>query len=168
MADKYLRLNSGIPTETEATVASTGASDAGKMIALDTTGKLDTTFLPTGIGADISVVAASENLSAGDIVNIYEATGAKCRKADASSAGKPAHGFVLAGVTSGANANVYHEGSLSGLTGVTAGDLYLSATVPGSFTATAPSGTGQVVQRIGVGVSTTVINFEAGAAYVLA
>lgn len=35
MADKYLRLNNGVPTQTEATTASTGAPDAGKILALN-------------------------------------------------------------------------------------------------------------------------------------
>lgn len=169
MADKYLRLNAGVPTETEATVTSAGAANAGDVVALDGTGKLDSTVLPTGIGADISTVVASENLSSGDLVSIYNDTGtAKCRKADASTVGKHTQGFVLASVTSGNNASVYHEGTIVGLTGVTAGDLYLSATTPGGFTATAPSGSGNVVQRIGVGTSSSTINFEGGPHYVLA
>lgn len=161
MADKYIRNNAGTLTETEATVTSAGAGNAGDIVALDATGKLDTTVMPTGIGADTSVIAASENLAASDFVNIWNDGGTpKVRKADASAAGKQAHGFVLDSVTSGNDANVYHEGHVTGLTGVTAGDVFLSASVAGGFTSTAPSGTGQVVQRLGVGTSSTTINFE--------
>jgi hypothetical protein len=169
MADKFIYLNSGVPTEKEATVQSTGATEAGKVIAADANGKLDESWLPTGIGADVAIIPASENLSAGDLVNVFDDTGTtKVRKADASTAGKHAHGFVLAGVTSGQNASVYFEGTITGLTDVPAGDLYLSAATPGAATATAPSGTGKVVQRIGVGVSSTSLNFEGGQRYVLA
>ena len=169
MADKYLKLNGGVPTETEATVQSAGAADAGKILALDAAGRIDETVLPTGIGADTSVVEAAENLGAGDLVNLFSDSGAfKARKADASTSGKHAHGFVLDSVTSGNSAVVYHEGTVTGLAGVTPGDLYLSATVPGGFTDTAPSGAGQVVQRIGVGTSASTLNFEAGQRYVRA
>lgn len=169
MANKYLGLNAGVPTEVEATVQSSGATDAGKILALDTNGKIDSTTLPTGIGADTAVLAASENLSAGDLVNVYDDGGAfKVRKADASTAGKQADGFVLNSVTSGNNATVYFEGTIVGLSGVTPGQLFLSATTPGGFTATAPTGAGKVSQIIGIGVSSTTINFDRDTPYTLA
>lgn len=168
MANKYLSLNSGVPTEVEAAASSAGAADAGKVIALNASGDLDSSMLPPGIGADTSTIAATENLAAGDFVNIYNSSGAKVRKADASTAGKHAHGFVLAAVTSGNNATVYHEGTNNQVTGATAGDVYLSASTPGGFTSTPPSSTGNVVQRLGVAVSATEINAECGQRYVLA
>ena len=168
MANKYLGLNSGVPTEVEGLISSAGAGDSGKIVALDATGRLSTTMMPVGIGADVSTVTASENLSAGDLVSIWNDGGtAKVRKADATTTGKPAHGFVLTAVTSGNSAFIYHEGPITGLSGVTAGDLYLSTTA-GGFTVTPPSGSGNVVQRIGVGTSATEINFEPGQRYVLA
>jgi hypothetical protein len=168
MASKYIALNAGVPTEVEGTVQSTGAADAGRIPALNAQGVFDETLLPPGIAADVALVEASENLSAGDFVNIYDASGAKCRKADASTAGKHAHGFVLDGVTSGNNATVYFEGTNNQVVDAAPGDVYLSATTPGSFTSTAPSGTGKVVQRLGVATSATSINFEAGQRYILA
>ena len=168
MADKFLKLVNGVPTEMEGRVQSAGAGDAGKLVALDSTGKLDETLMPTGIAADVALIEASENLSAGDFVNVYDSSGAKCRKADASTAGKHAHGFVLDGVTSGATATVYFEGPNDQITGATPGDIYLSDSTPGGFTSTAPSGAGKVVQRLGVATSATSINFEAGQRYVLA
>lgn len=124
--------------------------------------------MPTGIGADVAVVDASENIAAGDFVNIWNDGGAaKVRKADASAAGKEAHGFVLAAVTSGNPATVYFEGTNDQVTGQTAGPVYLSATVPGAATSTPPSTAGQVVQRIGVATSATSINVECGQHYVL-
>lgn len=161
MADKYLRNNSGVLTETEATVSSAGAGDAGKIPALDNTGRLDESVMPVGIGADTASIVASENLAAGDFVNIYNDGGtAKVRKADASTAGKYAHGFVLEAVTSGDPALVYCEGPNTAVTGATPGEVFLSATTAGGFTSSAPTGTGKVVQKIGVATATTNINFE--------
>ena len=145
---------------------SDGAGDSGKIPALDGTGKLSTTFMPTGIAADTAIVAASEALAAGDLVNIYDATGAKCRKADASTAGKEAHGFVIASVESGANATIYFEGTNAQVTGLTPGRQFLSTT-PGGCTATAPSGSAQVVQRVGFATSATSMNFQAQTPFVL-
>lgn len=168
MASKYIALNAGVPTEVEGTVQSSGAADAGKIPALNAQGVFDETLLPPGIAADVALVEASENLSAGDFVNIYDASGAKCRKADASTSGKHAHGFVLNGVTSGNTATVYFEGTNNQVVDAVPGDIYLSATTPGGFTSTAPSGAGKVVQKLGVAVSATSINFEAGQRYILA
>ena len=161
MADKYLKNSSGSLAEVEGLTSSAGAGDAGKIPALDTAGKLDNSMMPTGIGADTSSIAASENLAAGDFVNIYDDTGAKCRKADATTAGKEAHGFVLAVVTSGSNATVYFEGANDQVTGATVGVQFL-ATTAGASTATAPSSSGNIVQKVGIATSATSINFEAG------
>jgi hypothetical protein len=169
MADKYIRNNSGTLTETEATVSSAGAANAGDIVALDANGKLDLTTMPTGIAPDISVLTASENLVAGDFVNVWNDAGTpKVRKADGSTAGKEAHGFVLAAVTSGNPANVYHEGANDQVTGQTAGMTYLSAATAGLATGAAPSASGNVVQRLGVATSATSINVELQQPIVLA
>lgn len=159
MADKYLYNNAGTPTERAATTASAGAADAGKIPGLDAAGRLDNSMMPVGLGADTSVVTASEALAAGDFVNIWNNTGAKARKADATTASKEAHGFVLASVANGAAATVYFEGSNTQVTGQTAGNVFLSTT-PGLATSTAPSAAGNAVQRIGVATSATNINTE--------
>ena len=74
---------------------------------------------------------------------------------------------MLSSVTSGNNATVYFEGTNTGVTGQTPGPVYLSTTA-GLATSTAPSSSGNVVQRIGVAVGTTAINFEANLPVVLA
>ncbi len=155
-------------TIVNSTTSSAGAGDAGKVVALDGSGRIDETMMPVGIGADIVSLTASENLAAGDFVNVYDNIGTpNCRKADATTAGKEAHGFVLDAVTSGNPASVYFEGSNTSLSGLTAGPVYLSTTA-GQSTATAPSAAGNVVQRIGVAVAATTINFETGQPVVLA
>jgi len=139
--------------------SSAGAGDAGKIVALDGAGRIDTTMMPVGIGADTQSITASEALAAGDFVNIWDSSGAKVRKADATVAGKEAHGFVTAAVASAASATVYFEGSNNNVTGQTPGPVFLSTTA-GAATATAPTGTGNVVQRIGFATSATAINFQ--------
>jgi hypothetical protein len=147
---------------------SAGAGDVGKLPSLDAAGKLDTSFMPTGIGADTSSIVSSENLAAGYLVNIWNnAAVANVRKADATVAGKEAHGFVLAAVTSPAAATVYFEGSNTGVTGLTPGPQFLSATA-GLCTATAPSAAGNVVQRVGFATSATNMNFQSQTPLVLA
>lgn len=139
--------------------SSAGAGDAGKVVALDGAGRIDSTMMPVGIAADTASLTTSEALSAGDFVNVWNSTGAKVRKADATVAGKEAHGFVLAAASSGASATVYFEGTNTGVTGQTPGPVFLSTTAGGA-TSTAPSGSGNVVQRIGFATSATAINFQ--------
>lgn len=167
MADKYLYNNAGSVTEKAAIVTSAGAGDAGKIPGLDAGGQLDQSFMPTGIGADTASITASEALAAGDLVNVWNSTGAKVRKADATTAGKEAHGFVKASVSSSATATVYFEGGITGLTSLTPGVQFLSTT-PGVASATAPSSSGNVVQRVGFATAATALNFDAGTPIVLA
>lgn len=166
--DKYIYNNAGTLTEKASIQSSAGAGDAGKIPALDAAGRLDTSMMPTGIGADTASVLASENLTAGNFVNIYNNGGtANCRKADATTTGKEANGFVLSAVTSGQQATIYFEGSNTQVAGATPGNVFL-ATTAGASTPTAPSSSGNVVQRIGVATSATSINVEFGQPIVLA
>lgn len=168
MADKYIYNNSGVLTERSGLTASAGAGDAGKIVATDVNGLLAQSFMPVGIGPDTASITASEALAAGDFVNIHNSSGAKVRKADASTAGKEAHGFVLASVISSGTALVYFEGPNISVSGATPGLVYLSDSVAGGFTSTAPTGTGKTVQRVGVATSATAINFEGHLPVVLA
>lgn len=138
---------------------SVGSSDSGKVPALDATGKLDTSFLPVGLGLDTGSIVTSEALSAGDFVNITPTTGL-LRKADATSIGKEAHGFVLSSFGSGVPATVYFEGSNTSVTGQTPGVVFLSTTA-GMATSNVSSYTGgKVIQRIGFAYNSTTINFQ--------
>lgn len=167
-AKKLLRLVGGVITEVLGIQTSAGAANAGDIPALDNTGRLHTSMMPVGIGADTALIEASEALAAGDWVNIWSDAGAfKVRKADATVAGKDAHGFVLAAVASGASATVYFEGTNTQVTGQTPGTVFLQTTA-GAGGATVPSAAGNVVQQIGVAVSATAVNFERGVAVTLA
>lgn len=157
--NKYIANIGGSLAEVAALQGSAGAGDAGKIPALDASGRLDGSMMPVGIGADTASITASEALSAGDFVNIWNNGGARVRKADATTAGKEAHGFVLAAVSSSAAATVYFEGTNTAVTGQTPGGVFLSTTA-GAATSTAPSSAGNVVQRIGFATSATAINFQ--------
>ena len=158
---KYLENNAGQIREVSGLTTSSGAGDAGKIPQLDSSGRLDNSLMPTGIGADTEVMATSENLSSGELVNIWNDGGTrKARKADASN-GRRAHGFVLAGTTSPNNATVYLSGDITGLTSLTPGTAYyLSGSSAGVSTATSPSTAGHLSQEIGIAVSTTAIAFQ--------
>lgn len=141
--------------------ASAGAGDAAKVVALDSAGRIDSTMMPVGVGADTATIVASEALSAGDFVNVWDDAGTiKVRKADATTAGKEADGFVLAAVSSAANATVYFEGQNNQRTGLTLGARYYLSTTPGGAATTVLTSAGNVVQYLGRAVSTTTIVFE--------
>lgn len=158
----------GRKVQKEAVDASAGAGDAGKIPALNGAGKFDPSFFPTGIGPEVRTITASENLAAGDLVNIHESTGFKVRKADATNPAKQADGFVLAAVTSGQPATVWpEEAIITGLSGIEAKTYFLSATA-GLFTDDPPAGAGNLVQEIGRGISATEIMFRPGEPVTLA
>lgn len=166
--NKYIKQSGGDLVEQSANQTSAGAGDAGKIVALDAAGLIDNSMMPVGVGADTASVVSSENLAAGDLVNIHDASGTpKARKADASTSGKEAHGFVLAGVTAPAAATVYFEGSNTQVTGLTGGKQFLSTT-PGLSDETPPAAAGNVVQRVGVAVASNKLNFEYGTPITLA
>lgn len=170
MADKYVSLNSaGNFQEVEGLVTSAGAGDSGKIPALDNTGRLDDSLMPVGIVPEVKDVVTSENLSAGNLVNLYDNGGTlTARKADASNAYR-ANGFVLAATTSPAAARVYFEGSITGLSGLTPGATYiLDDTAGGIVTTSAGFGTGDIVQQVGFALSATELLFEAGPVTILA
>lgn len=166
--NKYIANVAGVLTEVAAVQTSTGATDANKVVALDSNGQLATSMMPTGVAADTASVVASEALAAGNLVNIYNVGGvATARKADATTAGKEAHGFVLAAVLNAANATIYFEGNNNQVTGLTPGKQFL-ATTAGGTTVTAPSTAGNVVQTVGFATSATSMNFQSGTPVTLA
>lgn len=166
-AKKFIRLVAGALTEVLGIQVSAGAANAGDIPALDDTGRLDGSMMPAGIGADTASITTSEALAAGDFVNVHDSGGPKVRKADATVAGKEAHGFVLAAFGSGVPATVYFEGPNAQVTGQTPGKVFLQIT-PGLAGATVPSAAGNIVQPVGVAVSATLINFEGGQPVTLA
>lgn len=146
------------PTIVNSTITSAGAGSSGKLVALDGSGRIDASAMPVGVTPEVAYISTSEAISAGDFVNVWNSAGAKVRKADATMAGKEAHGFVLSGFASGVAAAVYFEGVNTSVTGQTPGPVFLSTTA-GTAAVAPPSGAGNVIQRVGTAISATSINF---------
>lgn len=163
MADRYKTLSAGKDLMVEATTASTGVGEAGDIVALDASGKLDPSLLPVGVGADVKIAPASENLSAGDYVNFFDAGGGvvNVRLADNSN-GREAHGFVLDAVTAPANATVYFEGSNTAAAAGLPGQRAYLGTAGGVITTPLDPAVdvGDIHQLLGTYVDTTEINTD--------
>lgn len=169
MAQKPLQLVNGKITQVEATVVSAGAGDAGEVVALDSSGKIDVSVLPVGVGPNVKVILASENIGAGKYVNIFDNTGTpNVRLADNSNS-REAHGFLLDAVVAAANATVYFEGTNNDLSGLTAGARQFLATA-GGVTATPPTfaGGATISQLVGSAISATEIDTDIDDCIVLA
>lgn len=157
---KFLKLGTAGVEESIAVDSSAGAGNAGDIVALDASGKIAANMMPSGIGAPTKSIVASEAITAPALVNIWNDAGtAKIRKADAAT-NKPANGFILASVGAAAPIDVYFEGEVTGLTGLTAGKVWLSSTVPGATQATIPATAGHIAQSVGWATSATTIDFE--------
>lgn len=63
------------PLIVNAKIISAGAADSGKLPQLDATGRVDSSVLPVGIGADTAAIVASEILAAGDLINVWNNVG---------------------------------------------------------------------------------------------
>ena len=139
-----------------------GAGSENKIPALDSAGRLALTMMPVGVGAAVKDVVTSEALAAGDIVNLHVSTGLKARKADATTE-KEGVGFVLSAYDSAATATVYFEGIITGLTGLTAGSRYFLAKTAGAVTTDVSAyAAGNILQYLGIAISTTELKFEPG------
>jgi hypothetical protein len=129
------------------------------------------TYAPTGhfkATEDGQAIPASEAIAAGAAVNLYSDAGVlTARNAVATDTSKPANGFVRDAVSSGGTAVVFPQTGKTNdsLTGLTPGAAYfLDPTTPGTLTTTAPTTVGQSVQPVGVALSSTSLQFEAGTA----
>jgi hypothetical protein len=143
--------------------SSAGIADADKAVVTDATGRIDMTFLPDGIGDDAVMYTASENLGSGDLINIWDDAGTfKVRKADAAVSGKVCQGFVKSSAVANSSVKVFFDGSISGLTGITSGTYFLSDTTPGRAVNSPPTDSGSIIQKVGFGLNSTTISFEAG------
>lgn len=139
---------------------STGSADAGKLIATDSSGKLDMSLMPTGIGANTIIATASEAIGAGKFVNFYSNAGAmNVRLADNSNA-RQADGYVKDAVANAAQATVYPlDTTNTALTGLTPGARYWLGTAGGTIAAALDSAdtanAGKLCQELGVAKSAT-------------
>lgn len=158
--DKYLEHDGAGLLREKAGTQLGGAGNENKIPALGAGGRFHDTMMPTGVGAATQLLEASEALAAGDFVNIFDDSGtSKMRKADATTSGKEAMGFVKENVASAATGTVYLQGNNDQVTGQTAGVVFLDTTA-GAPTSSAPDGSGNIVQRIGVAADSDNINFN--------
>lgn len=153
--NRFLTIINGAYTLIQAIAASAGAADASKILMTDSSGRIDTSFMPSGIGAQTLTGTALEALAAGDWVNV---TPTGVRKADNSN-NRPAHGFVLSAVASSATAIVFTSGLNTGKTTLTVGSAYFLGTA-GSQVTTPPSTAGTIYQSVGIAVNATTIPFD--------
>lgn len=102
-------------------------------------------------------LAAFEDLAAGDIVNVFTSGGvAKMRKANATDATKPAHGFVKDAVAAGSPGRFFMAGQINDArAGLTPGATYWLDVAGGGVVNAAPSAAGNLEQEIGVALSAT-------------
>lgn len=139
-------------------MVSGGATDAGKLIAAGNDGKLDASFLPTGIGANQVIVPATEALSAGQFVNLYDATGTLSARLADNSNNREAWGYVKEAVVSGAQATVYRLNTVNAnLSSLVTGSDYWLGTAGGVITAPLDpeDDTGKLDQYLGKALSAT-------------
>ena len=124
----------------------------------------------SGVGGGEAVVdvegVAGENLSVRDIV--YQKSDGEWYKVDIDASPPligPQRGMVeeSGGITSAATGTIRVAGSLSGFTGLTAGDDVWADTTAGGYTQTKPTltaGQARVLCRVGYALSTTVVVVE--------
>jgi hypothetical protein len=157
---KFLTLpTTGKTTLVSAISTSTGATDANKIFMTNSSGKIDASFMPSGVEIQVETANATEDLTSGNFVNIYDNAGTPAvRKAIANDVDKIANGFVLASVLTGANATIYTKGVNTSLASTEGLKYYLSATTAGLGTTTAPAQTvGNFQQTLGIGVPSGVL-----------
>lgn len=141
--------------------SSAGAGSAGKLVALDSGGKVNANMMPSGIGAEQVAVTAATSLAQYDLVNIYlDGETLKARKADGGTNKYRAHAFCPEAIESAATGNIQMTGLITG-TGFTPGARQFLSDTPGTRTETALSGAGKIHQVVGYAVSETQWRFEA-------
>ena len=155
-ANKFLALDAnGNYVEIVAIVTSGGVVNANEIPSTGADGRLDISFMPTGIGADTISVPASEALQAGAWVNLFNVGGiANARNANATDATKPVCGFVLAAVSQGSPATVYVRGinnavPIGSILPASIGQKAFLDISAGGTSITPPSATGNYMQALG-------------------
>lgn len=139
---------------------SAGAADAGKLVATDSSGKLDVSLMPIGIGANTTICPASEAIGAGKFVNFHSNAGAMNVRLADNSNGRQADGYVKDAVANAAQATVYQlDTTNTALTGLTPGSRYWLGTaggvIPTALDPTDTANAGKLCQELGVAKSAT-------------
>lgn len=160
MTQGFLARVAGKTKQIFAVSASAGVADAGKIPALDSTGRFDTSMMPVGIGANTVQATATETIGAGKFVNFFDDSGTFSMRLADNSNGRQADGYVTAEVTTGNVGTAYPlDGTNAQLTGLTVGSRYFLGTA-GGVTATPldesdAGNVNKVSQYLGVAKSAT-------------
>lgn len=160
MAQGFLARVAGRFEQIFATVVSAGAANAGDIVGLGATGRLDMSVMPEGIGANTTQAVASETLGAGKFVNYHNDGGVFSARLADNSNGRQADGFVLEEFTAASVATIYPlDGTNAALSGLTVGSRYWLGTA-GGVTATPLDETdagnaSKISQYLGVAKSAT-------------
>lgn len=135
--------------------ATAGSADAGTTIIRDGSGRIDISNMPVGVVAEALTLTATEAIAAGAAVNVYASGGVlKARNADAPT-GKEAYAWAGAAVSSGASGTFYLSGTINAqLSSRTIGAIQYLGTA-GAWVESPPTGTGTIVQILGLGKSAT-------------
>lgn len=141
--------------EEVAFVAVGGSANANKAVELNSEGFIDSSMLAS---AEVKVGLASESITAKELV--YIKADGTVAKASAAVSGHKTQGWAANSASVGQPVTVHQEGTIGGLSGLTPeATLFLSATTAGGYTETAPTGSGETLQVIGVALSATELNF---------
>lgn len=99
-------------------------------------------------------VQASENITAGSMINLWNNSGLKVRNALAGNISTRAHGYCDIAIGIGQVGIVYlWFGYLNGVSAVPGQTYYLSNTTPGALSTVAPIAVGTIRQEVAVGLS---------------
>lgn len=147
-APNFLTIVAGVKRLVPFISTSAGVADANKGIMTDSTGRIASSLMPVGIGADTSSIVASEAIAAGRYVNIWDNSGTPNIRLADNSNNRPANGFVLTAVSNGANGTVYHTGRNTGDTAA-AGMRYLGTAGQSIAAASLPTTAGSIQQILG-------------------
>jgi hypothetical protein len=100
---------------------------------------------------------ASENISAGEVVNFWNNAGVlNVRKANASAAGKPCHAWCTTTITAGSYGEFITMGTCFLIGGLTIGSTYYLSNTGGLLSA----GAGTVAQKVGYAIGTSTLVFR--------
>mgnify|MGYP000923746693 CR=1 FL=1 len=153
---KYFKFNDATQAFEEVAFVSTGGvGNANKAIELNAQGFIDPSMLAD---AEVKVGNAFEAITALQLV-YFKADGTVA-KASAAVGGHKAQGWAANSASIGQPVTVHQEGTIGGLSGLTPeANLFLSASTAGGYTETAPTGTGEIAQIVGVALSDSELNF---------
>lgn len=142
--------------------------NAGYVLTDNGSGADPTFQAPASSGNPTAVILAAADIAAGDLVNVYNNAGtANVVPADNTSSTTFANGVALSAISNTTSGTItFGAVKVTGLSGLTPGQLFLDTA--GGVTSTAPSSSGDVVQPVGLAITSSVAIFNPGQNYNIA